>query len=116
MLPPKCVVCNSKKSGLLKDQVDIRLLSQLGIKTSLRKIPMFGNILFSEVYKKEQKNKFALARNKSMPEVYLRLSEFTYKAYRQFTKNKKEYTNSKKKRLDICLSEPDNAFLQHHLI
>ena len=33
-------------------------------------------------------NKFLLAGNKFMPEMYLRLPRFTYSACRHFTKNK----------------------------
>ena len=41
----KCEGCNSKKSKLIKKQEAIELLSQLGIRTPLSKIPLLGNIL-----------------------------------------------------------------------
>ena len=42
---PKCAVCRSKKSRFMKEQEAERLLSNLGIKTPLSKIPLL-NILF----------------------------------------------------------------------
>ena len=51
MLLSNCVICNSKKSGFFKEQEVSRLLSSLGIKTSLSKIylvsPLFLGILTS---------------------------------------------------------------------
>ena len=41
----KCSVCKIKKSRFIKEQESKGLLSNLGIKTSLRKIPLL-NILF----------------------------------------------------------------------
>ena len=42
----KCAVCTSKKSRLMKEQETKRVLSSLGLKTTLHKIPLFGGILF----------------------------------------------------------------------
>ena len=39
MLLSKCAVCGSKKSKFIKEQEASRLLSSLGIKTPLRRIP-----------------------------------------------------------------------------
>ena len=44
-LSSKCSVCDSKKSRLMKEQEAKGLLSNLGIKTPLSKIPLL-NILF----------------------------------------------------------------------
>ena len=44
MLLSKCAVCDSEKSKFIKQQEASRLLSSLGIKTSLSKIPL---VLFS---------------------------------------------------------------------
>ena len=44
-LPSKCVVSGSKKSRFMKEQEAKGLLSNLGIKTLLNKIPLL-NILF----------------------------------------------------------------------
>ena len=46
MLLSKCAVCDSKKLKFIKQQEASGLLSRLGIKTSLSKIPLVGPILF----------------------------------------------------------------------
>ena len=46
MLLSKCAVCNSKKSKFIKKQEANGLLSSLGIKTPLNKIPLLGPLLF----------------------------------------------------------------------
>ena len=46
MLLSKCAICGSKKSRFIKEQKASGLLSSLGIKTPLSKIPVLGNILF----------------------------------------------------------------------
>ena len=50
MLLSKYVVCNSKKSEFLKEQEASGLLSSLGIKTPLNKIPLLGPLLFYEYF------------------------------------------------------------------
>ena len=42
----KCAVCDSKKLRFVKEQEASGLLSSLGIKTGLDKIPIFGPFLF----------------------------------------------------------------------
>ena len=42
----KRAACNSKKSRFIKNQEAKRLLSILGVKTPLSKIPILGDILF----------------------------------------------------------------------
>ena len=46
MILSKCAICNSKKSKFIKKQDAKGLLSKLGIKTPLNKIPILGDILF----------------------------------------------------------------------
>ena len=46
MLSSKCVVCGSKKSRIMIEQEAKGILSSLGLKTPLSKIPLFGDILF----------------------------------------------------------------------
>ena len=46
MILSKCAICGSKKSKFIKQQEAKGLLSKLGIKTPLSKIPILGNILF----------------------------------------------------------------------
>ena len=45
MILSKCAICGSKKSKFIKKQEASGLLSKLGIKTTLSKIPLFGDIL-----------------------------------------------------------------------
>ena len=42
----KCAICSSKKSRFIKNQEAKGLLSILGIRTSLSKVPVLGDILF----------------------------------------------------------------------
>ena len=46
MVLSKCTICNSKKSRFIKNQEAKGLLSNLGIKTPLSKVPILGDILF----------------------------------------------------------------------
>ena len=46
MILSKCAKCGSKKSKFIKKQEAKQLLSSLGIKTPLIKIPLLGDILF----------------------------------------------------------------------
>ena len=46
MLSSICAVCVSKKSRFAKEQEAKGLLSRLGLKTPLNKIPLLGEILF----------------------------------------------------------------------
>ena len=42
----KCALCGSKKSRFIKNQEAKGLLSNLGIRTPLNKVPILGDILF----------------------------------------------------------------------
>ena len=42
----KCVLCKIKKSRFVEEQERKGLLSNLGLKTPLNKIPLLGDILF----------------------------------------------------------------------
>ena len=46
MILPKCAKCGSKKSRFIKNQEAKRLLSNLGLRTPLSKVPILGDILF----------------------------------------------------------------------
>ena len=46
MVSSKCVKCGSKKSRFIENQEAKRLLSNLGIRTPLSKVPILGDILF----------------------------------------------------------------------
>ena len=42
----KCAICGGKKSRFIKDQEAKGLLSNLGVRTPLSKVPILGDILF----------------------------------------------------------------------
>ena len=46
MVLSKCANCGSKKSRFVKNQEAKGLLSNLGVKTPLHKVPILGDILF----------------------------------------------------------------------
>ena len=46
MLLSKCAICDSKESRFIKNQEAKGLLSNLGVRTPLSKVPIFGDILF----------------------------------------------------------------------
>ena len=46
MILSKCVISGSKKSKFIKKQEAKGILSSLGIKTPLSKIPLIGDVLF----------------------------------------------------------------------
>ena len=46
MILSECAICGSKKSKFINDQQAKGLLSNLGIRTPLNKIPLLGDILF----------------------------------------------------------------------
>ena len=52
MVLSKCAKCGSKKSRFIKDQEAKGLLSNLGIRIPLNKVPILGDILFQYVAKR----------------------------------------------------------------
>ena len=46
MILSKCAICGSKKSKFIKEQQEKGLLSNLGLRIALNKIPLLGDILF----------------------------------------------------------------------
>ena len=46
MILLKCAICGSKNSRFIKNQEAKGLLSNLGIRTPLNKVPILGDILF----------------------------------------------------------------------
>ena len=46
MILSKCAICGSKKSRFIKNQEPSGILSNLGLKTPLNKVPLLGDILF----------------------------------------------------------------------
>ena len=90
MVLSKCAICNSKKSRFIKNQEAKGLLSNLGIKTPLSRVPIFSDILFwcVSIKMNEIVNNFLLAGDKFKPEMHLKQPGFTYSASGLFTKNK----------------------------
>ena len=77
MLQSKCAKCGSKKLRFIKNQEAKELLSNLGIRTPLSKVPSLGDILF-QLYKINKiVNKFLLGGDKFMPEMNLKQPGFT---------------------------------------
>ena len=46
MVLSKCAICDSKKSRFIKNQEAKGLLSNLGVRTPLSKVPVLSDILF----------------------------------------------------------------------
>ena len=46
MILSKCAICGSKKSRFIKNQKAKGLLSNLGLRTPLNRVPILGDILF----------------------------------------------------------------------
>ena len=46
ILSSKCAICSNKKKRFMKEQEAKGLLSNLGIKTPLGKVPLLGDLLF----------------------------------------------------------------------
>ena len=46
MILSKCAICGSKKSRFIKNQEAKGILSNLGVRTPLSKVPILGDILF----------------------------------------------------------------------
>ena len=82
MILSKCAICGSKKSNFIKNQEAKRLLSSLGIRTLLGKIPLLGDKMNDII------NKFLLGGDKCKSEMHLRQPGFTFNACGPFTKNK----------------------------
>ena len=97
--------CGIKKSRFVKERETKGLLSNLGIKTQLIKIPLLS-VLFSglRIKMNEIVNKFLLAGDKFMPEMNLKQPGFTYSACGPFTKNR-ELKNSKKQEIQIIFTK-----------
>ena len=87
LIQSKCSVCGTKKSRFVKEQDAKGLLSNLGIKIPLSKIPLL-NVSFYVYKMNEIINKFLLVGDKFIPEMHLRQPGFTYSACGPFTKNK----------------------------
>ena len=88
IMQSNCPVCGIKKSKFVKEQEAKGLLSNLGIKTPLSKIPLLNVLFWMRIKMNEIINKFLLVGDKFMPEMHLKQPGFTYSACGPFTKNK----------------------------
>ena len=91
MVLSKHAMCGPKKLKLIKKKEQKGLLSNLGIRTPLSKIPLLGDILFYlQLYKMNNIiNKFLLTADKFMPEARLKdLKMGAYSACGPFTRHK----------------------------
>ena len=75
----KCSVCGIKKSRFVKEQEAKGLLSNLGIKTPLSKIPLLNVLFWSALNIKMNEiiNTFLLVGDTFMPEMHLKQPGFT---------------------------------------
>ena len=125
MIISKCVICGSRKSKFIKKQDAKGLLSNLGIKTPLSKIPVLGDILFwMHIIMNEIVITFLLVGDKFMPEMHLRQparstldAGFTYSAFWPFTKNRERIKKFKETgdTSYIYKNELDKACFQHDM-
>ena len=92
------------KSRFVKEQEAKGLLSNLGIKTLLNKIPLF-NVCFKVIKMNEIVNKFLLAGDKFMSELQLKQPGFTYSACGPFTRNKEKLKNLCRQEIQILFTE-----------
>ena len=81
MLLSRCDICSRKKSRFIIKQEASGTLSSLSLKTPLRKIQLFGDVLFrmlSNYKMNEIVTKFLLAGEKYMPKTHLKQPRLTY--------------------------------------
>ena len=76
------------KSRFIENQEAEGLLSNLGLRIPLCKVPLLGDILFWLYKMNEIVNKFLLAGHQFMSEMHLKQPRFNYNACGPFTKIK----------------------------
>ena len=106
IMQSKCPDCGIKKSRFVKEQEAKGLLSNLGIKTPLSKIPLL-NVL--SVKMNEIVNKLLLVGETFMPAMHLKQPRFTYSACDPFTKSKERIKR-------LCKLELQTLFIKMNLI
>ena len=117
IMPSKYAECGFRKLRFVKEQEAKGLLSSLGLKTWLSKIPLFGDIFFWVYKMNEIVNKFLLVGDKFMPEMHLKQPGFTYSACGPFTKNKERIEKFMQTRNTnfIYRNELDKACFEHDM-
>ena len=81
--------CKDYTKNFRPEKVKKGLLSNLGIKTPLSKIPTLNVLFRKHIKMNEIVNTFLPVGDKFMPEMHLKQTGFTYSACGPFTKNKK---------------------------
>ena len=84
----KFAMCGSKKSRFIKEQKSSGILSTLGLKTLLSKLPLLGDTLFWNYKNAWNSKQVLLAGDKFMPKMHLKQPGFTYSACGPITRNK----------------------------
>ena len=99
------------------EQESSATLNSLGLKTTLSKIPLFGDIFFWRHKMNKVVNKFLLAGDKFIPELHLRQLGITYNACR-IAKNKEKIQKFKEKGYlrYICQNELNKAYFQQDMV
>ena len=117
VMQSKCSVCGTKESRFIKEQEAKGLLSNLGIKTPLRKILLLNILFWMRIKMNEIINKFLLVGDKFMPEMHLKHPGFTYNACGPITKNKERIKKFMQTRnTDFTYkTELDKAYFQHDM-
>ena len=92
----KCAISGSKKSRFIKNQEAKGLLSNLGIRITLSKVPIVGDTLFWMYKMNKIVNKFLLAGDKFMPEMHLNSQDLLIVLADHLQTTKKEFRNLKK--------------------
>ena len=125
MILSKWATCGSKKSRFIKNQEPKGILSNLGLRTPLSKVPILGDILFWmqlywvqlcwEYKMNKIVNKFLLASVEFMPKMHLKRLGFTYSVCGPFTKNKERIRKFKETgdANYIYKNELDKSCFQH---
>ena len=113
----KCADSGIEKSRFVKQQEAKGLLSNLGIKAPLSKIPLLDVLLVRRIKMNEIVDKFLLAGDKFLPELHLKQAGFTYSACGPFTKNKERIERFMQTRKTdfIYINELDKACFQHDM-
>ena len=106
MILSKCAICGSKKVRFIKKQEASGILSNLGLKVPLNKIPLLSDNLFRIINVNEIVNKFLLAGDKFITKMHLKQPGCTYISCVPFTKDKERIQKFKRNRkYKICLQK-----------
>ena len=120
MILSKCAECTSKK--FIKNQEEKGLLSSLGLRTPLSKVPVLDNILFWMEFHWVQLRRLYEKMNETVNEIVTFLSardnqDLLIVAFEPFTKNKERIQKFKETRDTkyIYRNELDEACFQHDM-